>query len=160
MICPLGGQGVNPSGWLTLLSPCMMDWGPLPQPGPVRASPSSHGAAHEVIVLHSPQDSAALLSSGTGGFCGGCCSQLNQKEITCSHLEFGKSDGTLVTWLILFLLGWESMKVAHLHFSLWSHHTSHAWWQCCAVRQKVPIPLGFLTFNGSCWKKISLKSQI
>lgn len=92
-----------------------------------------------------PPGLRALLSSGTGGFCGGCCSQLNQKEITCSHLEFGRSDGTLVTWLILFLLGWESMKVAHLHFSLWSHHTSHAWWQCCAVRQKVPIPLGFLT---------------
>lgn len=48
-----------------------MDWGPLPQPGPARASLSSHGAAYDVIVLHSPQDSAALLqgdAEGLGAF--------------------------------------------------------------------------------------------
>lgn len=53
MPCPLEGQGINPSWWLTLLFSYMMGWGSLTKPGPDRASFSSHGVAQEVVVLRS-----------------------------------------------------------------------------------------------------------
>lgn len=102
--------------------------GPLATAWSCQSIPSSHGAAHGVIFLHSSQDSAALLNRGMLRDWGLLWKWLNQKEMKCPHLEFGRSDGKLVTWLIVFLLGWESMKMAHHYFSLWSHHTSHAWW--------------------------------
>lgn len=78
---------------------CMMGQGSLPQPGPSGASPASHGAAQDGVVLHSPQNSAALLSGGMlrdQGLLGGCCSQLNQDEVVCPHLGFDRGDGKLV----------------------------------------------------------------
>lgn len=145
MSCPLGGQDINLiSWWLTSPFSCMMGWGSLPQPGPAGASPAPMVLPRRWQSCISPQDSAALLSGAMlrdHRLFEVCFSQLNQEEMVCPHLGFGKGNVKLVAWLVFFLLSLESMQTTHLHCSLWSHCASHAQWQHCAVRPKVLVSL-------------------
>lgn len=161
MFWPLGGQGVYPTWGLTLLSPGMMDCAPLPEPGPATASPSCPGAAHNVIVLHSPrtqQPSSTGTCWGTGGFCGGCCSQLNQRDVVSTPRvwqkwwKIGHLIDSVSAWLGKHENGTSSVSdpityPMHGGSAVLSHTRSLSLWD-------------FWLFNANCWEKIFLKSQI
>lgn len=145
-ILPHGGLGLLATAW---------------SPG---ASPASHGAAQEAMVLHSPQDSAALLSGGTLNdrvLFRGCYSQVEQEEVVCPHLWLGRE--VMANWLPDWYC-FCSIKKA------WKHHVFTAVsgpfvypvhsGSTVLSDHRSRSPWGFCLFNGSYWKKIFLKPQI
>lgn len=159
MSCPLGGQDINLiSWWLTSPFSCMMGWGSLLQPGPAGTSPAPMVLPTRWQSCISPQDSAALLSGvmlRDHRLFEVCFSQLNQEEMVCPHLGFGKGNVKLVAWLVFFCSVRKACK-QHIYTAVCGPivHPMHSGSTVLSDQRSWSL------CNGSCWKKISLKPQI